>query len=261
MSRPTIVLTKHTVLAWSFITVALLTILSFLLFRSVPPCSDSKQYIGRKAYGGWMICPLGLNPSSIVYSIGIGLNAEFDQEMIQKFQLKKLYAFDPTPKAIAYVERAKSSNQLSSKFELYPYAVVADPEQTTAKFFLPKNEDHVSGTAMKGISHVQKEPLIVKTLDVPRIMKMLGHDHIDLLKIDIEGSEFELFDSLLSNPEQFTYCNQVLVEQHSRFFPNQPHLLKRMIDQFRHNGFQLLHVERDEEYTFVRITPPNLQQQ
>ena len=53
-------------------------------------CERSQKYIGKKDYGGWMICPDGINSDSIVYSIGIGMNADFDINMIQTFNLKKV---------------------------------------------------------------------------------------------------------------------------------------------------------------------------
>jgi len=204
-----------------------------------------------------MVCPLGLNSESIVYSFGVGENVEYDQEMIQRFGLKKLYAFDPTPKAIDYVKRSKEQKKLSERFELYPIALTSDPQQTSTQFFLPKNKDHVSGTAIKGVSHVEEtEPVTVQTMDLLRIMKMLGHDHIDLLKLDVEGSEFEIFESFLSDPSEFQYCNQILVEQHARFFASEPtkekEIIDRMVELFRKNGFEVLHIEKGQEYSFVR---------
>ena len=47
----------------------------------------------------------------------------------------------------------------------------------------------------------------VKTL--PSIMAMLGHDHVDLLKIDIEGAEHTVIDSILKTE---TLPSQLCVE-------------------------------------------------
>lgn len=208
-----------------------------------------------------MICPLGLKPDSIVYSIGIGENVEFDQGMIRQFQLKALYGFDPTPKSISYVRRLRQMHReevLSSRFKLHEYALTGDAHQTTTQFFLPKNREHVSGTMIRGVEHVETEPVTVKVLSLDRMMEMLDHDHIDLLKLDIEGSEFEIFEALLSEsaPRPFDYCNQVLVEQHDRFFGEEgKQKLERMKQLFAQNGFELLHVEKDQEFTFIRQWP------
>lgn len=47
------------------------------------------------------------------------------------------------------------------------------------------------------------------------IVQELGHSHIDILKIDIEGSEYKILDSILSAPVQI---DQILIEIHERFF-------------------------------------------
>jgi len=223
----------------------------------IEQCKLRKTYVGNKVYGGWMICPIGLNSKSIVYSFGIGENVEFDQKMIQKFNLEKLYAFDPTPKSIHYVQTQQEVGLLDrNRFQLFPVALVGDATQTEMKMFLPKNSKFVSGSVIKSSNsdHLDEgNYVMVKAMDLPRIMKMLNHDHIDLLKLDIEGAEFDVFKALLSNGS-FTYCNQVLVEQHARFFD--PKVGKQKLEEMNQlligNGFILIHVEKDEEYTYVR---------
>jgi hypothetical protein len=48
-------------------------------------------------------------------------------------------------------------------------------------------------------------------------MKRNGHNHIDLLKIDIEGSEYEVLEDLL---RRRLPVNQVLVEFHHDILPD-----------------------------------------
>jgi FkbM family methyltransferase len=216
-------------------------------------CAAKKKYIGRHEYGGWMMCPIGLNSDSVVYSFGIGENAEFDHEMINEFNLHALYAFDPTPKSVEYVTKQKNSGFLDDRFQLHTMALIGDSELTQMKMHLPKNSNHVSGSVVSSSDHLDPSNFVtVDALDLPRIMKKLNHDHIDLLKIDIEGAEFDVLKRLLSDGK-FNYCNQVLVEQHARFFGNEgQQKLKEMIHLFRKNGFRLIHVEKGEEYTWVR---------
>ena len=50
---------------------------------------------------------------------------------------------------------------------------------------------------------------------------MLGHDHIDLLKFDVDGYEWPIFDSWselfnVTSSAQFVYSMQILVEVHYR---------------------------------------------
>ena len=50
-------------------------------------------------------------------------------------------------------------------------------------------------------------------------MKQNGHDRIDLLKIDIEGAEYDVLDHLLSHKLR---VKQVLVEFHHNILPGIP---------------------------------------
>lgn len=77
------------------------------------------------------------------------------------------------------------------------------------------------------------------TMTLSDIQSMLGHDHIDLLKFDIEGYEWPIFNSWpeLSNvtsSAQFVYPMQILVEIHYRTqFPDLRLPGQKRSDDFR----------------------------
>ena len=52
---------------------------------------------------------------------------------------------------------------------------------------------------------------IVKTLPIKKLLKR--YEHIDLLKIDIEGYEYEILDDIIKNKDKITY---VLCELHGK---------------------------------------------
>jgi len=51
------------------------------------------------------------------------------------------------------------------------------------------------------------------TKSIPQLMEELGHDHIDVLKIDIEGYEYIAFETLSKMSPQ-PWIGQILVEKH-----------------------------------------------
>ena len=57
------------------------------------------------------------------------------------------------------------------------------------KFYLPENHDYVSGSECfhKGLDN---NYIVVKMKWLDAIAQELGHHHINILKMDIEGSEF-----------------------------------------------------------------------
>jgi histidinol phosphatase-like PHP family hydrolase len=68
------------------------------------------------------------------------------------------------------------------------------------------------------------------------IANELGHSHIDLLKMDIEGSEYELMDSILSSPLQI---NQILFEIHERYFVDRKVKTTKLLKALKDNGYAL----------------------
>ena len=143
----------------------------------------------------------------------------FSQALHDKFDVN-IYAFDPTPKSKKYVE----SHPLyaSNRFH-FEYIGLSDVDEYV-KFYLPENESYVSGSAFshKGSAKVPIE-VSMKCLDT--ISKELGHDHIDILKMDIEGSEFKVVDGL--NKVNIP-IGQICLEVHNRFFENGKELLKKI---------------------------------
>src|SRR5437899_9092254 len=54
---------------------------------------------GDPDYGGWRVCPEGIDADSIVYDIGVGEDISFAISLIEKYRLR-VWAFDPTPRSI-----------------------------------------------------------------------------------------------------------------------------------------------------------------
>ena len=59
-----------------------------------------------------------LTKKAIIYSFGIGTNASFEEQALRDFGCQ-VYAFDPTPKSIAYVP----SRDFGSDFHLYEIGI------------------------------------------------------------------------------------------------------------------------------------------
>jgi hypothetical protein len=81
-------------------------------------------------------------------------------------------------------------------------------------------------------------------------MLELGHDQIDLLKLDIEGAEYEVIDDLVASQIPI---GQLLVEFHYRFEGIGPDRTRRAVRALNEAGFRSFHVSAiGEEYSFIR---------
>jgi FkbM family methyltransferase len=194
-------------------------------------------------YGGWTYNATGLTPDSIVYSVGLGEDTSWDEGMMRDHGLH-VWGFDPTPKSIAYVQ---NNEALGSHFLFTPEGLAI--KQGTLTFTKPKNSNHVS---MRAGTHGGLGP----TVDVPvntleHWMATFGHSHVDILKLDIEGSEYDVLEDWIRR--QWFPMDQLLVEFHQRFFED-PSRHVRVLQGLKENGFEIIHDVRGhgQEITFQR---------
>ena len=174
-----------------------------------PEIACAKDRLG-SAYGGWSFCPDGLNAESVVYSVGLGNDISFDRAIIQKYGVQ-VFGFDPTPTSLAYL----ATQQLPAQFCYFPYALAA--EDGNLAFFPPPEKGHVSFSLLpRTASHLAptEKPVLVAARRLQSIMQELGHDHIDILKMDVEGAEYAILEEMLNSGIR---PRQLLVEFHHRF--------------------------------------------
>ena len=137
------------------------------------------------AYGGGWIAPDLLSPQSVAYSIGIGCDITFDDLLIRKTGCT-VFGFDPTPKSAEWI---RTYPHVPQKFTFVPVGLA----DTTGrrKLYLPSNKEFVSGSITQDLHGGYVECDFCSLDD---LMCRQNHSFIDLLKIDIEGAEFALFD-------------------------------------------------------------------
>lgn len=168
-----------------------------------------KQWIGN-SYGGFYLANNSINKDSIIYSIGIGEDVSFDLDIIEKYSCK-VFAFDPTPKSVNWVNK----NVTNNNFNFSPIGI--SKEKGSRLFYLPKNDKHVSGSLEK-ISTINEEMAVELEFDtLKNQMIKYNHKKIDLLKMDIEGSEYDVIDSILNEKIEI---DQILVEFHPHLVQN-----------------------------------------
>jgi FkbM family methyltransferase len=192
----------------------------------------------------WCLCPTWLTPQSIVYSFGVGEEISFDLELIRQFGAC-VHAFDPTPRSIQWV-RAQAT---PPEFVFHEYGV-ADFDGN-CQFMPPENPAHVSHSVIRKSDSRRAIQAPVHRLTT--IMEKLGHDHIDLLKMDIEGAEYGVVADLLS-------CNiridQLLVEFHHRWPELGVQKTKLAIRELNRAGYRVFHISpTGEEYSFKKEGP------
>lgn len=158
------------------------------------------KYLGTQ-YGGWNIDLSLINENSIIWSAGIGTDISFDTELIKTSGVA-IYAFDPTPRSIKWLK----TQNIPKQFISHEYGI--SNIDGTKEFEFPEKEEYVS---FKESNTKTKPTLSLPVKRVSTIMKHLGHNNIDVLKMDIEGSEYGVIDDLL---QEKIFPIQLLIEFH-----------------------------------------------
>jgi len=196
-----------------------------------PFCSSSAdvRLLGDEGTG-WVMC---INPPPpVCYCAGVGNGITFEQELA-KIARQPVLVFDPSPTGIATIERSDTAN-----LRFFPVGLAAD--MAVVEFSLPQNPDEGSySVACEGSEKVSFE-----CWDLPTIMRKNGDRSIDLLKMDIEGFEYDIVDRFL---DERIPIRQLCVEFHPWLAPGRTF---KTIARLYKSGYRIIHKYRGD-YTFL----------
>jgi FkbM family methyltransferase len=151
--------------------------------------------------GVWVVDPTPLNSRSVVYSFGVGDNVAWELAMIERFGCD-VHAFDPTPAAVAWV-RART---LPPRFRFTPLGIAGFDG---VRWFAPPRR--ARGVDWRPVLGEQEGAVQAPVQRLASIAWRQHHDHVDVLKLDIEGGEYEVLADLLAGGPPVV---QLLVEFH-----------------------------------------------
>ena len=195
--------------------------------------------------GGWWFWPDGLDKGSVVYSLGVGEDIDFDLSLIDRYGLE-LHAFDPTPNSVDML----ASRPLPPEFHFHPWAITAT--DGSLKFYPRVRKDGTKSDVMYTI--VADDAARDAAIEVPAytlrsITTRLGHTRVDLLKMDIEGAEYDVLDGMLAGTIRPA---QLLVEFHHRFPTIGVDKTTQAIGRLRDAGYRIIAVsETGREVSFL----------
>lgn len=200
-----------------------------------------KKWFGNH-YGGFFVATDYINENSIVYSFGIGEDISFDTALIKKYHCK-IHGFDPTPKSIRWI----SAQELPNGFKFYDFGINDKSEK--AIFYFPKNPNFVSGSVIAQSNVNTEEGIEVDLKTLKDTAELLGHKKIDVLKMDIEGSEYAVLEEILQSRFEI---GQILVEFHDRFFEDGRERTIHILNEMKKSGYLIFAIsETYDEVSFI----------
>lgn len=219
------------------------------LVRSVlkPPLHRPDAVLPYDLYGeGYCYWPLlrKITPDrALVYSFGIGEDISFDLAAIAAFGCE-IHGFDPTPRSQSWMD----TQDVPGQFSFHPIGIAA--VDGLAEFFAPARADHVSFSRAPDGSAVPSESINAKVMRLQTLIDHLETRVPDILKMDIEGFEYEVVDDIVDGdirPAQF------LVEFHHGMYGITAQQTQRAVEKLQSAGYALYFVApTGREYGFVR---------
>jgi FkbM family methyltransferase len=170
-----------------------------------------------------------LRPGAVAYCAGAGEDISFDLELHGRGLT--VVTIDPTPRAISYVNSVKPEDR---RFVFVPMGLWHEASQLS--FYAPADPGDVSHSVL----NLQRttDSFVAQADSLDAIMKACGHDHVDLLKVDIEGAESTVLPHLLAHgPYPAVVCFEYDQPQSVRG-------LRRLLRLFGENGYDLIKQER-----------------
>ena len=146
---------------------------------------------------------------------------------------RPVLVFDPSPTGIATVERSDTTN-----LRFFPVGLAAYSGRV--EFSLPQGPGEGSYSVARGGG----ETVAFECWDLPTIMAQNGDSAVDLLKMDIEGFEYDIVDRLL---DQCIPVRQLCVEFHPWLAPGRTWRLIRRLYQ---SGYRIINKHRGD-HTFL----------
>jgi len=194
-------------------------------------------------YGGWIVPVKGFSERSICYCGGAGEDISFDLELIERFRCQ-IFSYDPTPRAIVHVQELTTGN---SNYHFFPVGLWDG--DCVQKFYAPANESHVSHS----ILNLQQTNTYfeAKCQRIKKLMEENRHEHIDLLKIDIEGAEYKVLNSIIEDRLKIDVICVEFDEIHHPLDGNSDRRIAEICRDLLRVGWIPVAVDRGSNFTFI----------
>ncbi|UHG92969.1 FkbM family methyltransferase [Spirosoma oryzicola] len=223
-------------------------------------------------FHGYFVPENFLTSESVCYCVGAGEDISFDTELKARFDAR-VYIFDPTPEGINHFQKLKEYTQAGKTLTIhneppndsYPFTYRLSTEQidavtyvnigvwdqkTVLRFFEPQKENYVSHSVYL---FKDSEKYIEAPVDrLSNLMKMLNHTTVDLVKLEIEGAEYTVIDTIVEDKPDVKMILVEFDEVHNVTDKGYHFRIKNACAKLRKAGYVLVHSTESLKRTFVR---------
>ncbi len=167
--------------------------------------------------------PVGRNWTVIDIGAGIG---DFSILAAQASSRNKIYAIEPYESSYNLLIRNIKLNKIKN---VRTFQIAISSKQK--KLGMMINQKNLGNNRIK---KYEKSKMFVNAISLEQFMNQNKIDHINLIKSDCEGEEFNIFQNL--NRDSYKKIDHIVMEYH--LFKSK-YMLEKLVDTFRSNGFKI----------------------
>ena len=171
-----------------------------------------------------------LHAGSVVFDFGAN-HGKFSHGMIARHGCR-VFAAEPVSELRAGIEP-------SPALTLLPFAVGGTKERAKVNIFGSRCASFLRRCGDEVLNGEED----AEVLDLRGVFELSGVDSVDLMKVDIEGSEIGMFDS--ASDEDLCRCTQITVEFHDFVYPEQRPQIEAIKKRLHSLGFWVINFSLD----------------
>jgi FkbM family methyltransferase len=189
----------------------------------------------------WGIARHSIGPNSFIVSAGVGHSISFEEAIVASFGAQ-IILLDPSPTGTATLK----AKPVSRNIKFLEKGLAKEPGRVL--FGLP--DKAAEGSFRKGS---EGDSISFECTSLPVLMKENGKAAVDLLKMDIEGFEYEVVDCILENDID---VKQICVEiHHGRMISIDKTVINAaaLILKLFHKGYRIIY-NKNMDFTFAKAS-------
>ena len=184
-----------------------------------------------------------LSPGNVVLDLGANIGYYAVMEAKKIGNQGKIYAIEPDPRNIEFLKKNISLNNIENIFEFEQGAISNKAEK--AEFILSSKTNLSSFENNKNSKN--SEIIKVQTYDLGEYLK--NKKRVDLIRMDIEGHEIEVFDSLinLSSKLKKQIPKKILFETHFPIYKKKKQFVVKTFSKLFNIGYKVKYFSSIDE--------------
>lgn len=185
------------------------------------------------------------NELSVIIDVGCGHEAEFSKLMIEKYNLNA-FGIDPTKK---HAPSLKVLEEIT-KGKFQHLAVAVTKKVGFITFY--ESRQNESGSILIDHINIQNDEITkynVESVRLSELVRRIGITHVDFIKLDLEGAEYDLLDKI--SDEDIKPFKQIFIEFHHHCTNHSTQETRLLVQNICSKGFQVFTLDH-HNYLFYK---------